>query len=638
MAVYGLTIYGQDLYGLPGFGARAGQGFAAETMTAEPEGPQREGRYGQVRIEWTPPLGDWTRVRLNRRYTGFPVSSPDGTIVHESARGEGVNVVIDADLPEGVAVYYTLFVLSQSEVWFRAGQAWSMVVEDHGFHGLLLDALPDGAVNADYEASLLLSEDRKYPLRRFMEVLGFELDRAKSVMGPLQHLYDPEQTPAVGVPFLVQQFGINPEPSIGITRLRSLAANAAYLNAKRGTQPGVEALASAFTGWGATVTMGSNLMLREDTATWSLDGTATFLPDDAPGTPSDIQWGIEMGDAAAVRMRTAEYAGREIFHSVPVSPNTQYTFSFEVYSATTTEDVTPVVRTYESDGTLIAETAGTPVTTTTGAWVALDDTFTSEANAAFMEVVIDITGGADGDQHFFKNLQLEEAASASTYEPARQVVIDYEPPYTNHITTPSFENAISPAFTVTNGTTAFDATDARFGDDSWQVTPTTLGTDTVVESNDTMPVQPGDPAQANVSIRPTTTALDVSFDLVWLDGVSAEVARTSQTFSLTPDVWNDIFLVEQAPGSATQVRVELTWQDVVLDLDGVALVDTYGVQYFDGSTLAGETYWEGGPGNAHNAKSFYYPLRTVKVFRLNDVLPNFLPLNRSFRLQFADSV
>jgi len=643
LAVFGLTVFGTgELYGLPGFGARAGKGFAAETMTAEPLGQAKEGRYGQVRIEWVPPVGDWTRVRLNRRFTGFPVSSPDGTIIHESAKSNNVVVVIDDGLTEGVTAYYTLFVLDESgssDVWFRAGEAWSIVVEDHDFHWLLMQALPDAAITADYAASDILDEERKYPLTRFLEVIAFELDRFKSLIRPLEALYDPEQTPAAGIPLLVSQFGIVPEPSIGVTRLRSLASNAAYLNSKRGTLPGVEALASVFTGWGATVTEGINLMLREDPDSWSLDGTATFITDLIANPPSDssAQWGITMGDAAAVRMRTADVAGSEHLYSAPVTASTDYTFSFEVFPETTTEDFTAVLRTYTGDGTFISESAGTPVTAASGGWTTVTHTYNADATALFMEVAIDVTGGTNGDEHFFKNLQLEEAPSATTYEPARQVIFAFESPYTNHITTPSFEDAIAPAFTVTNATPAFDATYARFGADSWQVTPTTPGIDTVVESDDTMPVQAGDPAMVRVSIRPVTTDTDVTVDLVWLDGGASEVSRTSQVFSLTADGWNDMFLAEQAPGTATQVKIEVTWQDTVFNIDAVALVDTYGVQYFDGTTLAGETYWEGGLGNEHNAISYYYPLRQVKTFRLDDVLPNFLPLNRSFALQFDDS-
>lgn len=635
MAVYGLSLYGQDVYGLPGFGARAGLGFSASSFTAEPVAPNLSGQYGQVLLRWDPPVGDWDNLRIMRRFSGFPTNVVDGELVFSSTKGESIKRYVDTDLTEGIAVYYTLFVQAVSnDVWFTAGEAWSLVVEDHGFHGLLLDALPDAALIGDYEYSQILPEERKHPLSRFMEVPAFMLDEAKTFLKTLQSLYNPDVTPAQALPLLAQQFGIVPEPSIGVTRLRTIARNAAFLNAKRGTVPGVEALASAFTGWGATVTTGVNLALNDTHEHWSADGTATVDP--ASSTPhSDAHFGVTLGDANPVRLRSADVAGREKFYSVPVDESTSYVYSFEVRSNTgLTETFTPVLRYYDSAGAFLSEASGTGVASTDSAWTSASDAFTTPANTAFVELAIDLTAGAVNDEHYFKNVQLEAGASFTSYEPPRQAVITFDAPYTNHITTPSFEDAVTPAFTVTNATTAFSAAEQRVGADSWSVSPDTLGVDTVVESNDTMPLQAGDPALLRASIKPVTTDVDVTAEIVWLDGADAEVGTVTQVFSLTADTWNDFFLNEQAPGGATKAKIRFTWQDVDIFLDGVGLIDSYGVDYFDGSTLAGETLWEG---TDHNSVSYYFPLRTVRQARLNAVLPTFLPLGRKFELKYGTS-
>ena len=85
MSRYGIDYYGVGSYGA---GSVAFVEFDASPFVATSVGYQR------IELRWTPPTGDWSRIRLVRNTYGFPLSVDDGAIISDDPKNFSIGYFI----------------------------------------------------------------------------------------------------------------------------------------------------------------------------------------------------------------------------------------------------------------------------------------------------------------------------------------------------------------------------------------------------------------------------------------------------------------------------------------------------------------------------------------------------------------
>src|SRR5687768_16892751 len=121
-----MAIYGYDRYGAPT--TYGGATFAASGFDLSPITIQEQG-YGITTLRWTTPddTTAWSRIRIVRSQTGFPVDETDGLAVREILPANPSATHTESGLTQGVHYYYGFFVETDlptysSTVTYNKGQ------------------------------------------------------------------------------------------------------------------------------------------------------------------------------------------------------------------------------------------------------------------------------------------------------------------------------------------------------------------------------------------------------------------------------------------------------------------------------------------------------------------------------------
>lgn len=118
------------------------------------------------------------------------------------------------------------------------------------------------------------------PLNRFLQLLGTELDLARSKAEALRYVNDPYQCPGDLLPLLAAELGVTYEQQMGMTANRRLLAMLADCYEKKGSTLGIQALVEAVTGWDSTISTGPNLVnIYSATPRWYIPSTVSVTKD-----------------------------------------------------------------------------------------------------------------------------------------------------------------------------------------------------------------------------------------------------------------------------------------------------------------------------------------------------------------------
>jgi phage tail-like protein len=255
---YGEAIYGETFYGVP-----PSSNNLTTSFTITPIG------YNGLQIDWTLPPGDWTSQILVRSSFGTPTNiyAEDGvTLLDETNPVSGYSSqFVDVGLASGYFYYYALFVFNTSgglDQWQLAGSAQGLVITDYNFAQTYEGWIPDWYFNLDQ--NLTTSAQPEGPLERFVGLLGYETDWLRSEIESFFLFTNPQLISGALLPYLGANYGMSYEPELGMARYRVLVENAVALYKGRGTGNGIAAAASAFTGYGAVVTIGKNQEIQLD--------------------------------------------------------------------------------------------------------------------------------------------------------------------------------------------------------------------------------------------------------------------------------------------------------------------------------------------------------------------------------------
>lgn len=238
-----MSRYGINYYNLATYGQATSVSFNATPFTAKPYG------YGQIYLTWIDPTGRWSDLRIIRNTYGYPVNAYDGIEVLTVQKGSDPTFYIDSSgIKEGGFYYYSIFVYDVAgQVWSRAGDAIGLSVKSWGNKDKLYDYIPE-----IYKLSALYSmtdTNVNEDLVSFLNLFGFQLDIFQTLTDLIIKRYDVQKLSGVLLPPLMNQFGLDYEPTIGYQQGRILLRDAVQLNKEKGTSQGLREFIKSYCGW-----------------------------------------------------------------------------------------------------------------------------------------------------------------------------------------------------------------------------------------------------------------------------------------------------------------------------------------------------------------------------------------------------
>jgi len=256
VATYGIDYYGRGYYGNVSLA-----NFDANPFTAAPLD------YGKIYLQWNTPTGNYSGIRLVRNGSGFPQTADDGDVLVDGSYGTVANDFYDPSpygydgtLPMGKFFYYSIFVSdTDTGQWVRAANAAGLSVKNYGTPDAMYDYLPGIYKTTDITAPVDTSDNPI--LSGFLKIFGFYYDMMRTEIDNITSRYDVANLSGNLIPGLMQQFGIQYEPELGLARGRSFLSNVVHINKTKGSLAGVQDYVKSFTGNAGIVTLGKNLML-----------------------------------------------------------------------------------------------------------------------------------------------------------------------------------------------------------------------------------------------------------------------------------------------------------------------------------------------------------------------------------------
>jgi hypothetical protein len=621
MAIYGVDFYGTSFYGAPLF-----LEFDARPFTAETVG------HGELRLDWVNPSGDWDLLRVVRSSYGYPGTEIDGLVVLEQTNNTRTSLT-DSAVKPGKFLYYSIFVReTENGVWVRAADTVGLPTEPHGYGQKLFSLMPAFLQEADGDRVRAAGEDG--PLRRVLEVFGASLDHSRTEYETLRWLRNPDQISGNLLPLLAHQYGIPNEPALGMRQTRVWLRDAVYLYRYKGTRPGVEAAASAITGWGARVTFSKNLVKAEESYAWYVF-QAILIDDVSPDDPS-----IPALEVSSMLSNTywkigtipdADSTSVERWMGFPVTEGLDYSARASVrpfFSSQAGTTMRWLFRWFDDNGDLIQQDASATTASVFATWTQVPATFNAPAGAARLAVFLESTySAAASARHYLRRIQVEQAAAPSVYALPSALVINFDPVRWNLIPNPSFENGLF-GWVVESGSASPSDTELQgLSGGRSMLLNGEVGTQFLGLATMLVPhvfsafLQASDPT--NVTLR-----------VEWYEALEDEdpVSYLESSHELPGDDFPHRFDISgPAPAGVRLAKVFIT-------TDGPAFVDhtmfeegSVAGDYFDGSFFGADWLWSS---IAHASASKFYPGRTERNYRVRELLPNYLPLNQKFILNY----
>jgi hypothetical protein len=246
--------------------------------------------YDKVELTWAqlgnPEGAAFNAIRLVRNQVTFPETQEDGIILWEetSLTGnpsltsfeDGANNLVDDDehndvpLIGGRFAYYRMWVRKDDNVWYRVGDTYVLIPQDHGTtaftgtaaqttHDKFMDLIPK--VYTTETQSPLDNVDPQSTLYTFLKGFSLTLDELLTYVDVLKPNYSGLSTPPPVVSLQAQQLGIPLEYSLGLRAMKKMIREAVFLHNNKSTALGVGTLAENLTGFSPTVTQTKNIKL-----------------------------------------------------------------------------------------------------------------------------------------------------------------------------------------------------------------------------------------------------------------------------------------------------------------------------------------------------------------------------------------
>ena len=229
---------------------------------------------GAVRLNWSipnvPNIQSYSWLAICRSLYGAPVSVLESLMVYRAPRSTAYSTFIDAGLPHGREVCYTLFVLTTDPIerWIPIVSKAIVTANDPWFLNSLRMQLPAIYWEKDLlqaEAARIPGNDAAEPddgaLWRYFDLLGPEILTSKAFYDCLASLRDPQLCPSSLLPELAKLMGGLEFIRMPPERLREVLGALVTARKRKGTAEAYSAILSAVMNCPVEVLDNTNLVL-----------------------------------------------------------------------------------------------------------------------------------------------------------------------------------------------------------------------------------------------------------------------------------------------------------------------------------------------------------------------------------------
>jgi hypothetical protein len=323
---------------------------------------------------------------------------------------------------------------------------------------------------------------------------------------------------------------------------------------------------------------------------------------------------------------------------------------------------TPTLSTWEAqldwytiNGAFISSTVGSPVTEAANAWSRAYVAASPPAGAEFFgRTFTTTTTQSAGTMHLFDAEQVEVNTQATpgptTWDPPRDIKVSLLPLRQNLITNPQ-GLAGSFGWTTTNCSLALTQVGPFPPGILGALAVTASSAGNMIVSFPSIAVVPGEPYSWSAYLQAIATGRTVTLTENFYNSLNALVGTKQTVGADVTGLFTRISVINAiAPASASTATAQITISGAANNevhwLTGALFEPTsYLNSYFDGnfspngtftplSTTTADYFFEGPP---NESISDYYPNLPTKVNRLQEILPDFIPIGSTFTILYGPS-
>ena len=571
------------------------------------------------------------------------ISSPQFTIMDGADLNIATTLASNVATPPGL-VYYTLFVFDAQGSWNKEATTSVLVPHNKGTIDYFQYSLPGMYTSEDHNPVSPATTDND--LYRFLYGFALTYDELSSAIdmilpefrtrSTIRRLHD-AYSKGVGMPI---------EYTIGVGANARLYRSAGYIYRNKGTVAAIGAFAEALTGWQTVVVESHNRLLSLDdasfetsTGNWGATGgsLSTVVLDGT--TVTGPSWANETASAPFARSHVGKFTlsaasgtlalpgDRSRLKSVPVTAGTTYYFRAPVRAVTGTPTVKPQIEWLSEEGTALSTTDLASAATTTS-WVLRSGSAVAPAGASFAVLKFAVSGSVSDAIHLD---MLSFSDEDRLYRDPRSVDVICQPDRTNLILDPSFELSGSSTWVAVAGSVTSSIEQHMMTGHSGKVTGATWE----VRQAGTIPVVGY--YSYSLSAYAYSASGTATARIKWYDNTDTLIRTDDESWGTLGSSWTRLDALVTSPANATHAVVSFTGTDTTY-LDLVMFERTDRSQIFFSGLFSDITGSDGiWAGSANQSYSLLYANKAVKVTRLKQTLPYYLPVGVTSRVLLWDS-
>jgi hypothetical protein len=342
--------------------------------------------YKTVKLYWqavTTSSGDYpiTHWKIIKSANGYPDNPNDGiTLTSTNSKGSlldsesapttrgnvpsGSCTDVETSFLAGTPVTYSFWVFNGLD-WIFCGSADTVVVEDDNDTTYkLMRLLPAAWVDADYttwnaktteqkQAALVASPETTSDLHKFISGFGFYVDKLRTEISLVLNLSDYRKYPTSMLGYGVTDRGLSYEPTLGDNYHRALYKNGHLITSLKGSKLGLDLFISSLTHFKNTVSLGNNLLLDYNQASFEENISCWNTTIDSSKTITNTQVILDGTNYKAVITSAAHgfSVGNTVSVNVPWNDNkSNYSNLYNgtwVITNTTTDTFSYIVKSYK---------------------------------------------------------------------------------------------------------------------------------------------------------------------------------------------------------------------------------------------------------------------------------------------------
>jgi hypothetical protein len=635
--------YGNFLYGTAKYGTVPKLAYSVEPMSVTVLD------FSRCYITWNSPTGNFSQIRLVRNQIGFPETSEDGIIIWQETTSQGnisrSDFIDGEDNPESIGIvsgrpiYYSMFLFTDSNVWVRAGDTLDIVPTNNNSQKRILDILP--RVFTSNIQSPLGVVDETTALYGFMQGISFTYEQFLTEVELLRPTHNADISPSLLLPVQYLSNGLIPEPNLPLKSQKILLRESLYLYSHKGLKSGIETYSESLTGYAPTVSLSTNCLLTVQDSTfyksignWQVNSCT--LEESTLQVPVITDYVIDTEYSGKVTSVNSSYitlgADDTIHKGIPVTEDTDYTFSYKIKSPTSAGNTQMTVVWYDGQGETLGSDFVLASVSANNTWQTSWENTTSPVGAVFAS--LKITFSASG-VYYVDQVYAEKGLNTddTSYQEARSIDVFLSPNKTNYINNPSFEVNVTDSWTLSGTATAAQDSDipdgVYTGTNSAKITASGSWTYT----SNTFTAEEGKYYTASGYIK---SSANLVVKLIAKDNLSNSLGETVLSIGTVAD-WSRFSVTTVGYPDISTLELQFYGNTGTYYLDSIQFEKGISASdYFDGTLPTNfGAVWEG---VAHNSHTSLYVGKPFKIPRLALTIGDYMPPNTFWRILSYDGL